>query len=218
MPVASKPAVGFTWLRQSCPAAPGAEPAHHLHLSELVSAPALGSRQSAGGSGQPHSPDTAPASPGPTGCWGEPRADPHCCPRRLLMASLQTPCWQPAPRCARAAGPGVAQQAGLNPGTGSAATSPGRGMGPPQPCPCSAQGSWGAEPQLGSWSSPGWDSFGDLSKCLQPAQCPVPQVVVSCCTRQVAAPSWHAALVACFRARELRPFRACGKQLKSSLA
>lgn len=42
----------------------------------------------------------------------------------------------------------------------------------------------------------------------QPAQCPAPRVLVSRCTRRVAAPSWHAAAVACFHARELHRFRA----------
>lgn len=69
----------------------------------------------------------------------------------------------------------------------------------------------GAEPWLGSWSSPG-ASFGEL-----PAQCPVPQVLVSPCTRWVPAPSGHAAIRNCFRARELHYFRTRGKELKSSL-
>lgn len=203
--------MGFSCLRQNRLAALGAQPAHRLYLQAH-------GQEWAGGSHQSHSPNTARASLGPDGWWGEPRAEPPAAfegwltpspinPALAACTALRLGCWPRSCTTGRA-----------EPRHRLRSHQPvGASLDPHQPLPLLLPGCWGAEPQLGSWSSPGWDSFVDLPRCLKPARCPVPRVLVSRCTRRVAAPSWHTAAVACSHARELHCFRASGEELKSSL-
>lgn len=183
--------MGFSCLGQNLPAAPGAEPDHRLHLSELTGCvwTSSGGAEGARSSPQPRSSNMAQSSRGSARCWGEPRAEPRCLQRLLTHTPMNLV---------------LAASPTLCPGCWSRGCTKGRDESwhllhrhqrkGPAWTPTRA-----AESQLESRSSLGWEGLGDLPRCLQPTQRPVPQVLVS----RVAAPSWHAAMVARFHARRL---------------
>lgn len=93
--------MGFSCLGQNLPAAPGAEPDHRLHLSELTGCvwTSSGGAEGARSSPQPRSSNMAQSSRGSARRWGEPRAEPRCLqrllthtPTKLVLAASPTLC------------------------------------------------------------------------------------------------------------------------------